>query len=54
MGRDSQQKIVSEGAERTIEVGAFGVDGRDLRDGCIDDGFQGRLMRHLIEALQRS
>lgn len=54
VGRDSQQKITSEGVKHTIKVGALGIDGRDLRDGHIDGGFQGRLMRHLFEALQRS
>ena len=53
-GRDTQQKIAREGIKYTIKVGTIGIDGRDLRDGHIDGGFQGRLMRHLFETLQRS
>jgi hypothetical protein len=34
-----------------IEVGAIGVDGRDLGDSDIDSGRQGVLMRHRVEAL---
>ena len=43
--------IAGGGAKPTIEVGAVGIDGRDLRDRHIDGGRQGRLMGHLLKAL---
>ena len=38
---------------RTIEVGALGVDGRDLSNREVEGRGQSRLVRHLFEALQR-
>jgi hypothetical protein len=52
-GRDHQQRITDESVKRTIEVGAIGVDGRDLGDSDIDSGRQGVLVRHRVEALRQ-
>jgi len=40
--------------KRTIEIRAVGVDGRDSRDRRFECWFQGRLVRYLVETLERN